>query len=137
MADELRHENLTNTVADGTTSSSAGSTFRNNTSGMIHIRDIDYNHDLRTAGPNENVQVEISKSPVMASNVENNVFYTYPQRMVMDTAVALDSGTWTTGYKKYGRGQLTLEPNESLFVNTVKTSGGALRYTFVIGYEFA
>ncbi len=136
MASELRHETLFDTGADGVLVVSAGAEFRNDSSQMIHIREIEYNHGLATAGPNEGGSVELSKSPVFAGNTNNNVFFTMGQQLRLPTDVALDSGMGVNGKSKYGRGQVTLEPNESLFINMDKTSGGVLNARYNIRYHF-
>lgn len=140
MAQELRHETLTAAVADGTTSSNSVAEFRNDSSRDIMIREIVYAHALATAANDENALVEIGKSPTQASLTNNQVFFNFPQQLNIAAGTigsgADDVGTSRNGGKNWERGQLTLEPNESLFVNATKTSGGALRFRYVIGYEF-
>ncbi len=136
MAAELRQEILKGNVADGTAAASADSEFRNDSSAIIHIRKIHYTHLYHTAAIDERGLVELSKSPTVASLTPNNVFYTYPQQVGGGGAVGDSSGT-INGGTTYGKGQLTLEPNESLFVNVSKTSGGGLAYIYVIEYEFS
>lgn len=137
MAKELRQEILTGSVADGTTSSSAAAEFRNDSSSIIHIRKIHYAHLVSAAGLDENGIVELSKSPTIATLTNNNVFYTYPQRVDSGATSANDTGNAKNGGTTYGKGQLTLEPNESLFVNVSKASGGILTFTYIIEYEFS
>lgn len=137
MAQELRHETLVGAVVDGTTSSPAEQEFRNRTAGIIHVRGVDYAHMITTAGVNEGAQIEVSKAPVIQMETAASPFFTYPQRIRHATAVALDGNTAINGGKRWGRGQLTLEPNEALFVNITKTSGGTLTTTHTIEYEFA
>ncbi len=140
MADELRYENLFDTGADGTTAVNAGAEFRNDSSQILHIRSIDWAHILVTAENNETAFVEISKSPVFSSNTNNNVFYSLFQQLGITggtTGAAVDDvATVANGGRKYGRGQLTLEPNESLFVNIAKTSGGTLNAHYMIAYHY-
>lgn len=140
MAQELRHETLTATVADGVTSSNSAAEFRNDSSRDIMIREIVYAHALSGAANDENALVEIGKSPTQASLTNNQVFYNFPQQLNIAAGTtgsgADDVGTSRNGGKNWERGQLTLEPNESLFVNVTKTTGGAIRFRYVIGYEF-
>ncbi len=136
MAKELRQETLKGNVADGVTSASSDSEFRNDSSALIHIRKIHYTHIFHTAAIDERALVELSKSPTIASLVNNGVFYTYPQQVGGGGAVGDSTGS-INGGTTYGKGQLTLEPNESLFVNASKTSGGGLAYIYVIEYEFS
>lgn len=136
MAQELRHELLNITVADGTTASNSAAEFRNDSASMAFIRGLDYAHTLSTAGPNEVGQAEISKSPTLQQETNNSPFFVWPQTLAANTDVALDSNMSINGSKRYGRGQLSLEPNESLFVNIFKSSGGSFAVRYVIEYEF-
>lgn len=140
MANELRHEILRGTTGDGTTSQDADAEFRNDSSVDLYIRGIDGNCLLNTAENDENAQVEISKAPTMQSGTNNSPFFAWALRMAIEgatTGAAVDDGAVVQhGSKRWGRGQLILEPNESLFINTSKTSGGNLVYTYLIEYEF-
>jgi len=136
MAKELRQETLKGNVADATTAANSDAEFRNDSSAIIHIRKIHYTHIYHTAAIDERALVELSKSPTIASLVNNGVFYTYPQQVGGGGAVGDSTGS-VNGGTTYGKGQLTLEPNESLFVNASKTSGGGLAYIYVIEYEFS
>jgi len=135
MAEELRWENLT--VGSGTVAFSAGAEFRNDSSRFIHIREISYAHLLTTAAPNESVTVQISKSPVVTTGASNNPFYAWTQRMASKTDVALDSAMEFNGGRKWAKGQLVLEPGESLFVNAAVVAGAAtIQPLYEIGYTF-
>jgi len=139
MAKELRHETLVDTVADGTQTASAGAEFRNDLSGMIHIRELDINAVLRTAGINEGVTVEISKAPVRQGAVANGPFFLMQLEIGMPAsgATPVDGEITGTKVKRWERGQLTLEPGESLFMNITKTgTGGAATGFATIAYEF-
>ena len=138
MADELRQEILTGSLADGSTSSNALSEFRNDSSTIIFIRKLYFDNQITTAAPDERTLCEISKSPTIASLTNNNVFFTFPQALNMPStgATPVDGATQANGTQSYGKGQLTLEPNESLFVNISKTSGGIASFRYVIHYHF-
>lgn len=140
LARELRHEVLTGTIADGTTASNSAAEFRNDSAGMIHIRGLDYDHTYGTAENDESATVEITKAPSFQSGTNNSPFFAWPQTVSIEsgtTGAALDDVSVSIqGGKRWGRGQLTLEPNESLFVNVLKNTGGALSFLFVIEYEF-
>lgn len=139
MAKELRVEILAGTLAAGTAAFAADSEFRNDSSGIIHIRRIRFNSTCATTNVAEQSTIEISKSPTIASLTNNNVFWTFPQDVggvgIISGAVTEGSTTWNN-VANYGRGQLTLEPNESLFVNCSKSSGITQTYQYVIEYEF-
>lgn len=140
MASELRWEVLFDTGTDGVTTVSAGAEFRNDSSQLIHIREITWANSLETGANDENGLAEISKSPVLAVETANNVFFTLPTFLGVSAGTtgtgAQDVTFFTNGGRKYGRGQLTLEPNESLFVNIKKTSGGKVNARFSLGYHF-
>ncbi len=140
MADELRWETVTVTVADGTTLSNAGAEFRNDASRPLTIRTILWDRSLNTAANDERDTAEISKSPVIASFTNNNVFFAYAVSLGISGGTtgsgADDVSTFASGGRNFGKGQLTLEPNESLFVNTSKTSGGSSFSSWQIGYHY-
>ena len=140
MADELRWETLAVTVADGTTASNAAAEFRNDASRILHIRTIIVDRSFNTAATDERDTAEISKSPVIASFTNNNVFFAYPVSLGIEsstTGAAGDDGSVTfSGGRNFGVGQLTLEPNESLFVNTSKTTGGTSFSSWQIGFHY-
>lgn len=140
MADELRWETITTTVADGTTSEANGAEFRNDASRMLFVRTIIVDRSFSTAANDERDTMEISKSPVISSFTNNNVFFSYPVSLGVSggtTGAALDDVTVTfSGGRNFGKGQLTLEPNESFFVNTSKTSGGTSFGSYQIGYHY-
>lgn len=140
MADELRHEMLSITVADGTTASNAAAEFRNDSAGNIFIRGIDWNHSYAVAENDEAGLTEISKAPTFQSNTNNSPFFTLGQEIGIEsstTGAATDDGMVSTqGGKRWGKGQMILEPNESLFINVSKDTGGVMRSRYELEYEF-
>ena len=136
MAKELRHETLFGSSGGSGTSFDSASEFRNDSSQIIHIREISYAHRMISSDANEHAHIEISKSPVIASQTENNVFFTYPQILAQEPDASAGGAKQANGGRKYGRGQLTLEPNESLFVNIEKSTAVTTKHCYVIGYEF-
>lgn len=140
MADEFRHELLRTSIADGTTASNAAAEFRNDTAGMIWIRGIDWNVSYAVAENDEAGTVEISKAPSFQSNTNNSPFFTLGVSLGIQgstTGAAVDDGTVTKqGGKRWGKGQMVLEPNESMFINVSKDTGGVLTSRHEIEYEF-
>lgn len=137
LAKEQRHEILRASVADGTTASDAAAEFRNRSSSVMHIRSIDLDSTITAAGPAEGATVEISKAIAFQGNTNNSPFFSLVVPNEMNTDVALDSSSATFKAKRWGKGQLTLEPNESLFMNIVKTTGGLAVGRAIIEYEFS
>lgn len=135
---ELRWEVMQDTVNDGTAVANAGAEFRNETSAMIHIRRIRAACLLSAAAPGEASTIELSKAPVFQSNTDESPFFTYPVQLAIPAtgATPADGDAAENEESLYGRGHLTLEPNESLFLNTNKTAGGQSVGRFVLGYEF-
>ena len=140
FAVELRWEVLNIQTGDGTTAANSAAEFRNDSSRTLMIRVITVTCQLDTAQADETALTEISKSPTLAVNTNNNVFYTWPTFISSSgatTGAAVDEASWFENKViKFGKGQLTLEPNESLFVNHLKTSGGIFTSRYVIGYQF-
>ncbi len=135
-AAELRQEILTFTVAGGVSQSDSAAEFRNDSSGMISIRKIHAAHSANTMASTESASIEISKSPTVASTTNNNPFYTILYRLQKMSGDAVDSGDRVNRTISYGRGQLVLEPNESLFANVLKSSDPVLSVFFELEYEF-
>lgn len=140
MAVELRHENLYSTDNSASSSDSAAE-FRNDSSRMIHVREIDMDLQLKVGANDENAVVEISKSPVLASRVNNNVFFTQTLSAGISAGTigsgADDVATSKGKSRKYGKGQLTLEPGESLYLNWAKSTALTIETYNQIRYEFA
>jgi len=137
---ESRWELLSPTSA--TADVNAAAEFRNDSSSIIHIKGIDYSHLISAGENDEGMQAEISKSPVFAGGTNNNVFFTYMQSLGVSggtTGAALDDvSVFANGGKSFNKGDLTLEPGESLYVNinmvVVTAVSGDPEYT--IEYEF-
>lgn len=136
LAAELRQEILTGIVAGGVTQSDSAVEFRNDSSGFIAIRKIHAAHSASAMASAESVSIEISKSPTVASTVNNNPFYTVLYRLQKMSGDTVDSGDRVNRTISYGRGQLMLEPNESLFVNVLKSSDPVVSFFFELEYEF-
>lgn len=139
MAEELRCETLVATTADGTQNSNAGAEFRNDSSRVLHIREIRWSHKFDSVSAGEGCFIEISKSPTFAGRTNNNVFWTMMNAMggPPTGASPADGDVFTQGQDKWAKGQVTLEPNESLFINTTKDqTGGGAQANFQIYYTF-
>lgn len=139
MAEELRWETLA--PAGTTTDANSSSEFRNDSSRDIHIRELNWACELRTGANDESGVFELSKSPVIASATNNGVFFIKP------IALGVSGGTtgsgaddvffFANGQSKYAKGQLTLEPGESLFTNENIISGTPnMVNRWVLGYHF-
>lgn len=139
MAKELRWEILTQTVADGTTLSNNGAEFRNDSNDNLFIRYIDYTMIFSTAATDERAGFQLSKQNTFASTNNEPVFRLEVNLGIESstTGAAADDGTVTTeGVRLFAQGQLTLEPNESLFDSVSKTSGGSATSRWMIGFHY-
>ncbi len=136
MAQELRQEILAGTVAGATTQADSISEFRNDTNGFISIRKNHATISANTMASAESASVEISKSPTVASTVNNNPFFTVNYRLQKMSGDAVDSGDRVNRTISWGRGQLVLEPNESLFINCIKSADPVVSFFFELEYEF-
>lgn len=137
LAAELRQEILTGSIAGGITQSDAAAEFRNDSSGMIWMRKIHAAHSANAMASAESASIEISKSPTVTSTTNNNPFYTILYRLQKMSGDTVDSGDRVNRTISYGKGQLVLEPNESLFVNVLKSSDPVVSFFFELEYEFA
>ncbi len=138
MVKENRHESLYAVVTS--TSSDSAAEFRNDSAEMMHIRGIETEVELSGVEADEGARVEVSKSPAMAHDTNNSPFFTFPTRLGSagsTTGAAVDDAMWTKSKgKRWPRGALTLEPNESLFMNVAKDAGGTVRAWAGIEYEY-
>lgn len=136
MAQELRYEILQTNDADS--SGSALAEFRNESAVTLHIRSIDHSCLLTAAATGEVGRPELSKAPTFQSGTNNSPFWSYPVHIATEGVQASDAaGGVAVGGKRYGKGQLTLEPNESIFMNMGGATGApTTNAVFVIGYQF-
>lgn len=140
MADELRWEAMVVSVPDGTTLENAGSTFRNTTDATMFIRKVRINATMSGASPNETCTFQWSKSrTIVLGNNEPGLNIQTQLAMPSQTFNASppeDGALAINQLLQFAKGEITLEPNEAVFVNTTKTSGGAADATHNVGYHF-
>ncbi len=109
---------------------------------MIHIRRIRESCTLNGIEAAEQGGVEIGKAPTFQFGTVGS-FPWFEFHITMTgwgtTGAAVDDVDAVSTHEEmlFGKGQLTLEPNESLFTNIAKGSGGSLGARHMIGYEFA
>lgn len=136
MAEELTWETISGFLGDGTASGNSVNTFRNETSRKMFIRRIRSDLSVTAAALLEQAEFELSKSPAktVLNTVSTTVFWAITRTLAAGAATDNDVGT--VDVDLYAKGQLTLEPNEAIFVNIVKASGGAAIFHYQIGYHF-
>lgn len=136
MARELRHETLQ--FSGITAPVDANTEFRNDSSVMIHIRDITINAHSPDLVAADECWIEVSKQPSFSSRTNNNTSFAMlaiivPRAGINTVVVAKE----VRAKDKWARGQLTLEPGEGLFTNVLHLSGnGAVDMSVQIQYEF-
>ncbi len=137
MAKELRHETL---IATGTTATAnSQAEFRNDSSSMIHIRELDDNLFAVAVTPADELMGEISKASAAVGRTPNTPFFTVNLIVTGPPtgATPADGSISVVKIKKYARGQLTLEPGESLFMHSILLTGAPTWDHFChIAYEF-
>lgn len=133
MAEELRWEGMLG--AGGTVSADSQAEFRNDSSRFIHIRQLRYSIRMSAAGVDEMAVCEVSKSPAYTRGGVSP-FFSFPVTLASATAVALDSSMSINGGQSYAKGQLTLEPGESLFLNMAVFGAPTVSNSWEIGYHF-
>lgn len=134
---ELRWETLS--ILGVAAAGNALAEFRNDSSAMIHIRDLWASHLAKTVTPGDEMQVELSKAIAFVFRTNNNSRFTWPQSLSGGPTGATpnDGSVVVNAGRKYARGQLTLEPGESLFANyTLQTGAANIDIGYVLGYEF-
>ncbi len=143
MADELRWETLfVNSGGSGSPQEfPAAAEFRNDSSKKMFIRKIFEAFSLTNVNNDEGADIELSKAPTAQMSVNNGVFFVLPVRLVQnggEVNVTDKSRAMHNGRIAFAKGELTLEPNESLFVNVQQLidDNGASNATYVIGYHY-
>lgn len=138
MAEEIRWALLTNVVADGTTAANGNAEHKNGAARDMFIRIIKASHSYNTAAAGESGLAEICKFNVLSSNTSDFSDFCWAQEISAPStgATPADGNHNTHDAMYFARGQLILEENESLFANVLKSSGGALRYRYLIGYHY-
>lgn len=139
MAEELRWETLLSTsVADG----NAVGEFRNDTSGNIFIRSIDMFHMVQldtVSDADVNIRSQLSKSNTI-DLVNNTSIWQLNNGQTCTLAGAGDNGNGggvNSVNKLYAKGQLILEPGESIFLHLNADNAPTTSVTNnVIGYHF-
>jgi len=135
MAEELRYDNRSGTVADGQTASNNDNSFLNQDSDDLFVRQIMISGRLRTAASDERCEIELSKSPVLAVNNDTHFVLTTTVE-AGGSGGSPDDGSYSKDrFIQLARGQLTLEQHERLHINVAKTSGGTCTYEIVIGFH--
>lgn len=137
LTKEQRMETLF--VGGNSVASNAAAEFRNDSSVTLSIMTLDYTHLLSNGDNDEGVHIELSKAPVHQSRVNNSPFWTYGQSISTeggDVTAAAGSKS-INGGKSFDKGEVTLEPGESLFMNFAYNGGNAeIDSTYHISYEF-
>ncbi len=138
MADELRWEQMFSTVADGVTTADADSSFVNESSETMFIRKLFINQQIAVADPAEFADLQISKSRTTRLTVDNDPGFSITNSVMMEStgATAVDGSKADNRTIQFAKGELTLEPNEGIFLNVSKSSGGVSNNRVLVGYHF-
>lgn len=137
MAEELTWETLAANFNAGNNPENNLANFENTTKGMIFIRDIDLWGSFNGMDAGDSAELELSKSATNAVSVNGDStfrIHTGARSPEHITAGATDGGHFAQTDKKYAKGQLTLKPGETLFMNKSGDISGQGKA--VIGYHF-
>lgn len=135
---ELRWESLV--VLGLAAAGDAQAEFRNDSDGNIFIRDLWCNHLAKTVTPGDEMVVELTKRIALTSRTNNQSQYAWAQSLAGGPTGATpnDGSVVVNAGRKYAKGQLMIEPGESLFVNyTLLTGACNIDISYILGYEFA
>ncbi len=136
MAKELRTETL---FGGGKTATvNADAEFRNDTSGMIFIRDIKGITSMQDGVAGDEVVIEISKAVAFIGNTNNQTRWNMHMKLNSEAGInTVVTADRDRAHDKWARGQLTLEPGESLLTHLNFLGGnGVTDYKWDIEYEF-
>lgn len=136
MGEELLWKALTGSVVDGQTSDNAVSEWKNESGETFSVRKVIHAVSYDNAEHDEGGQYHFAKSPTSESYVDNSTIYD----VVIDVTQApaanpsLDGKISKLVIDAYAKGQLILRPNDSIWINITKDTGGVLAYRTLIGY---
>lgn len=122
MAEEIRYHNWNQSESD---TGQADQSFTNTAAEVMHIRSLDgYVQQLAAAAA---MNVEVSKSPVTITNGETSFRWNF----------GAAGAQGATKRSQFPRGQITLEPGETLYLNLVATGTPTSNIQIVtIGYHY-
>ncbi len=89
--------------------------FKNTSDKLLHIRRLKRAVHCDALAITEHATVEVGKSPVLAFATEGNTFPSVATTVNNPGVAAADNDASETDL--FARGQFTLEPNESIFMN--------------------
>lgn len=137
LAQELRWQTLVNNYDTGELRANAEEVFTNESNDIMHIRMLRIESKALDLADNESCRMEISKAPAYQSDDETT-FFTWGVVHAADhvPAGSEEIGKVAMATIMFARGQLTLEPNESLYTNWLKDSTVVGDYVVRIGYEY-
>ncbi len=139
MAEELRWETL---ISSSITTTNAVGEFRNDTSGDIFIRSIDFflhgGKDGVGTDADINGEAQLSKSNTVDIVNNTSIWQLNAGVAVIhdDTAGVGNGADNMTVNKLYAKGQLILEPGESIFLHIVVTALTNFEVFATLGYHF-
>ena len=138
MAEELRWRVLKTSGAGAVTNGENANEFKNETARTLFIRRIQHSHRATTMAPGEEYTVEISKSPAYAFDEDqSSQFTSVLKRGMPATGATPGDGVIEVNFTElFAKGQLELEPGESLHVNWSKSADPVLAMNHIIGYHF-
>jgi len=136
MAKKLRWHTIRLTDADATTGVDNGARFVNESQQDYHVRQQHWQMELTAAAPGEGGDAQLSFQSTFARvNDEDEYRETVSVGMPATGATPVDGDANRNQEYYFDRGQLIIEPGESLKLSTNKTNGGALRTGILIGFE--
>ncbi len=113
------------------------SVFQNTTEEMMFIRKIRQTLILSAAEPDEFLVSQLSKQRSLVTGDGASGFNLHTEIAVPATGATPDDGSIAVNeVLQYAKGELTLEPNEELFLNMAKSSGGEGSFLGAVGHHF-
>lgn len=136
MAKKLRWHKIRQQVADGTTAENNGARFTNQSDDDFIIRQIHTVAKLQTAGIGEEMECQLSyQGAINTADDEDEFRLEIDAMMPASGATPVDGDIVESDHFYFDRGQLVLEPGESLKSSMQKSSGGIGTGIWMLGYE--
>jgi len=134
MAEKLRWETLAATL---TGNANNLTNFENTAAKTMFIRDLYLMGSFNGLDAGDSDELELSKSATGASNADGDSTFRVQVavRAVEQLSTAVDGGIVDETDRKYAKGQVTLEPGETLFMNQLGGSASG-QGKAIIGYHY-
>lgn len=124
-------------LAAGSTEGLALASFQNTTEETLFIRKMRITLNLIDSAPSEFALLQISKQRSLVVADGTSGFNLNTQVSVPSAAAGAEDGSSSVNeLLQFAKGEVTLEPNEEIFLNIGKSNGGDAEAVVAVGHHF-